>query len=282
MMFTQQDVPNDMVLIPAGVFQMGSANPLAGADEHPQHTVSLSAFYLDTYEVTNRQFRKFVKAKRYKTTAETTGKAWVYVEDQQWTEVSGAWWRKPEGKESVFASRRGSHPVVTVSWEDAKAYCEWAEKRLPTEAEWEYAARGGSPTNMWLGNKHSELRGLGNVADQTHKQKFPERPWPILEHYDDEYVRTAPVGMFEPNAWGLYDMIGNAWEWVADWYSEKYYSQSPRKNPQGPLKGHFKVLRGGSWATSPEYLGTGVRIFNSPTSRNAAHGFRCAKNVEKQ
>ena len=191
---TQQAVPKDMVLIPAGLFEMGSANPLAGADEHPRHTVSLSAFYLDKYEVTNRRFRKFVKAKEYETTAEKTKKVWVYIEDEQWTEVSGAWWRKPEGKESVFVSRRGSHPVVTVSWEDAKAYCEGVGKRLPTEAEWEYAARAGSATNAWWGDKHSGSREIGNVADKTHKREFPGRPWPILEHYDDNLCPNGPCG----------------------------------------------------------------------------------------
>ncbi|GJL51811.1 formylglycine-generating enzyme family protein [Candidatus Nitrospira salsa] len=277
---TQDGTSTGMVLVPAGMFEMGSPNARGSADEYPQHTVSLDAFYLDIYEVTNRQFRKFVKTNAYTTTAENQGKAWVYVDEERWTEVPGAWWRKPEGAESVFASRRGSHPVVTVSWIDAKRYCEGNGKRLPTEAEWEYAARAGLTKNVWWGKPQSGFQGAGNVADTTHKSEFPKRPWPILEQYDDHYVRTAPVGSFEPNAWGLYDMIGNAWEWVADWYAEGYYAQSPEKNPQGPPKGHFKVLRGGSWATSPEFLGTGVRIFNLPSTRNAAHGVRCAKDVE--
>ncbi|GJL54625.1 MAG: hypothetical protein NPIRA02_17570 [Nitrospirales bacterium] len=279
---SQHVTPSNMVLIPAGVFEMGSPNAKGSADEYPQHSVSLDAFFLDTYEVTNRQFRKFVKLHRYKTTAEKQGKAWAYVEGNRWTEVPGAWWRKPEGQDSVFASRRGSHPVVTVSWLDAKQYCESVGKRLPTEAEWEYAARAGSTKNVWWGTPQSASHGVGNVADTTHKHEFPDRPWPILESYDDQYVRTAPVGKFPPNAWGLYDMIGNAWEWVSDWYAEGYYAQSSERNPQGPSSGHFKVLRGGSWSTSPEFLGTGVRIFNHPTSRNAAHGIRCAKDAERQ
>ena len=274
-------MPHGMVSIPAGMFEMGSSDKHGSADEYPRHTVSLDAFFLDMYEVTNRQFRKFVKATGYKTTAEIQGKAWAYVEDEQWTEVPGAWWRKPEGRASIFASRRGSHPVVALSWEDAKSYCEWVGKRLPTEAEWEYAARAGTATNAWWGGKLSGSREVGNVADQTHKREFSERPWPILEQYDDHYVRTAPVGTFEPNGWGLYDMIGNASEWVADWYGNNYYAQSSRKNPQGPSTGHFKVLRGGSWATSPEYLGTGVRIYNAPRTSNAAHGVRCAKDAEQ-
>lgn len=273
--------PHGMVAIPAGVFEMGSTDKHGSADEYPQHTVSLDAFYLDTYEVTNRQFRKFIKSRQYKTIAEIEGKAWAYVEDEQWTEVSGAWWRKPEGQDSVFASRRGSHPVVSLSWKDAKTYCEWVGKRLPTEAEWEYAARANSAVNMWWGNNQSGSRAVGNVADQTHKREFSNRPWPILEQYDDHHVRTAPVGTFTPNTWGLYDMIGNVSEWVADWYASDYYVQSPRKNPKGPLSGHFKVLRGGSWSTPPTYLGTGVRIYNAPTTSNAAHGVRCAKNAEK-
>ena len=189
-MSASRTIPHGMVSIPAGLFEMGSTDKHGSADEYPQHTVSLDAFYLDTYEVTNRQFRKFVKASGYKTTAETQGKAWAYVEDTQWTEVLGARWRKPEGQESVFASRRGSHPVVTLSWEDAKTYCEGVGKRLPTEAEWEYAARAGSATNAWWGNRNSGSREVGNVADQTHKREFPDRPWPILEQYDDHYIRN--------------------------------------------------------------------------------------------
>ncbi len=274
--------PPGMVFIPAGVFEMGSSDKQGSADEYPSHTVSLNAFYLDTHEVTNRQFRKFVNVSGYKTTAEIQGKAWAYVEAAQWTEVDGAWWRKPEGRESVFSSRRGSHPVVMLTWDDAKVYCEGMGKRLPIEAEWEYAARAGSATNIWLGKAQSGSREVGNVADQTHKQNFSDRPWPILDNYDDHYVRTAPVGTFVPNAWGLYDMIGNVSEWVADWYANDYYVESPRKNPQGPSIGHFKVLRGGAWSSSPSYLGTGVRIYNAPTTANAAHGVRCAKDVEQQ
>mgnify|MGYP000221087921 CR=1 FL=1 len=276
---TQHVAPTNMAIIPAGVFEMGSSDKQGSADEYPSHTVSLNAFYLDTHEVTNRQFRKFVKSSAYKTGAEIQGKAWAYVEDQRWTEVAGAWWRRPEGQVSVWASRRGSHPVVMLTWDDAKAYCEGIGKRLPTEAEWEYAARAGSATNVWLGKAQSGSREVGNVADQTHKQKFSDRPWPILDNYDDHYVRTAPVGTFAPNAWGLYDMIGNVSEWVADWYASDYYAKSPRKNPQGPSTGHFKVLRGGAWSTSPSYLGTGVRIYNAPTTANAGHGVRCAKDV---
>ncbi len=272
--------PQGMVFIPAGLFEMGSSDRQGSADEYPQHTVSLNAFYLDKYEVTNRQFRKFIKLTRYKTTAEIQRKAWAYVEGAQWTEIPGAWWRKPEGQDSVFSSKRGSHPVVMLSWNDARLYCESMGKRLPTEAEWEYAARAGSATNSWWGGKDTASRNVGNVADQTHKGAFPDRPWPVLKNYNDDYVRTSPVGTFEPNAWGLYDMIGNVSEWVSDWYAGGYYSTSPRKNPRGPLDGHFKVLRGGSWSTQPTYLGTGVRIYNAPTTSNAAHGVRCAKDVQ--
>ena len=125
----EHETQSDMVLLPAGVFEMGTANPQSGADERPRHMVSLNAFYLDKYEVTNREFRKFVTRHKFKTSAEKLGKAWVYVEDEQWTEEAGAWWKKPEGRQSVFATRRGSHPVVMISWDDAKAYCEGVGKR---------------------------------------------------------------------------------------------------------------------------------------------------------
>jgi formylglycine-generating enzyme required for sulfatase activity len=199
-----------MVLVPAGEFMMGSTE--GDADEKPVHRVSLDAFYLDKYEVTNKLFQKFVQETGYQTTAEKEGKAWAYVQDDTWTEVSGANWRKPEGGETVFVSNRDEHPVVSMSWYDAEAYCRWAGKRLPTEAEFEYAVRAGTQTTYWWGNGNPGSRRVANIADMTNKQRFPGRPWPIMDGYDDGYGRTAPVGSFEPNPFGLHDMIGNVWE----------------------------------------------------------------------
>jgi len=261
-----------MLLIPAGEFQMGSTED--AANEKRVHRVSLDAFYLDTYEVTNKRFQTFVQDTAYVTTAEKEGKAWAYVQDDRWTEVNGANWRKPEGGETVFVSNRDEHPVVAVSWYDADAYCRWAGKRLPTEAEFEYATRAGTQTTYWWGDGNPGSRRVANIADMTNKQRFPGRPWPIMEGHDDGYARTAPVGSFEPNPWGLHDMIGNVSEWTADWYGKEYYERSPTHNPTGPSDGESRVLRGGSWNSEPRNMRSASL---GPTWRNGNIGFRCAK-----
>lgn len=266
-----------MVLIPAGEFRMGSYD--GDAEEKPAHQVSLDVFYMDKYEVTNKLFDAFVRAMGYRTTAEREGKAWAYLRDEKWTEESGADWRKPEGATSVFASNREGHPVVSVSWEDADAYCRWTDKRLPTEAEFEYALRAGTQTKYWWGDGSPGSRRVANIADETNKREFPGRPWPIMEGYTDGYARTAPVGSFEANAFGLYDMTGNAAEWTADWYGEKYYEVSPVRNPKGPSSGQYRVLRGGSWFNGPRTVRSALRTRNTPAYRHAPLGFRCAQDA---
>lgn len=256
---------------------MGSTE--GDADEKPVHRVALDAFYLDKYEVTNKLFQKFARETGYETTAEKEGKAWAYVQDDKWTEVSGANWRKPEGGETVFVSNRDEHPVVSVSWYDAEAYCRWAGKRLPTEAEFEYANRGGTQTTYWWGDGNPGSRRVANIADRTTKQRFPGRPWPIMEGYDDGYARTAPVGSFEPNPFGLYDTTGNVWEWTADWYGKDYYERSPQRNPTGPSSSESRVLRGGSWFSVPSFVRSAYRSWVRPSSRYADHGFRCAQDA---
>jgi len=217
-----------MVLIPAGEFQMGSND--GGDSEKPVHTVYLDAFYMDVYEVTNARYKKFMDATGHK---------------------APAYWSN-----SKFNSP--DQPVVSVSWHDAKAYCDWAGKRLPTEAEWEKAARGGL-----VGRKY---------------------PWgDNLTHDDANYSGTggkdtwekpAPVGSFAPNGYGLYDMAGNVWEWCADWYDIGYYAKSPRGNPTGPSSGTYRVLRGGSW-----YYGPATCAWRSATTSAGPPygdgGFRC-------
>lgn len=269
-----------MVLIPAGEFWMGSPDGEGDKDEHPRHRVFLDGFNLDKYEVTNRRFEQFVGETNYRTTAERDGKAYTLTPAHKWEEVSGAHWRKPEGGDTVFVSNREEHPVVSVSWNDAEAYCRWAGKRLPTEAEFEYATRAGTETKYWWGDGIPGSRRVGNVADESLKRQYSS--WTIMTAgYDDGYVRTAPVGSYEVNRFGLHDMTGNAWEWVADWYDESYYGQKVSRNPSGPPKGEYKVLRGGSWFHQPDFVRSAYRTGDSPSTRIDGIGFRCARDAQQ-
>ena len=266
-----------MVLIPEGKFRMGSPDGERDKDEHPQHNVALSAFYLDKSEVTNRLFQQFVQQANHRTTAEQEGKAFDYSDKGKWEEVRGAHWRKPEGGETVFDSNREEHPVVSVSWEDAQAYCSWAGKRLPTEAEFEYATRAaGTETKYWWGNGNPGSRRVANIADESARRQYSG--WPIMTGYDDGSIRTAPVGSFEPNPFGLHDMTGNVWEWTDDWYDEQYYVSSSTKNPSGPSGGTKKVFRGGSWTNKPADVRSARRRSATPTESYVSIGFRCAQD----
>lgn len=220
-----------MVLIPAGDFQMGDHFNEGWDDEFPVHTVYLDAFYMDIYGVTNAQFQKFMDA---------TG----HREPYKWGD-------------SLFNSPE--QPVVGVNWHDAVAYAEWAGKRLPTEAEWEYAARGGlSGMKYPWGNDISH-------GDANYDGAGGRDVW--------EY--TSPVGSFPPNGYGLYDMAGNLWEWCSDVYNQDYYSISPERNPTGPDSGSRRVLRGGSWGDDPSGLRVTPRYGNNPGGANYYMGFRC-------
>ncbi|MFH2069617.1 MAG: formylglycine-generating enzyme family protein [Elusimicrobiota bacterium] len=235
-----------MVLIPAGEFTMGSES--GESDEKPPHKVYLDAYYIDKYEVTFEQYDKFCEA---------TGR------------------KKP----SHSGWGRGNRPVIDVNWNDAMAYAKWAEKRLPTEAEWEKAARAGSNTKYCFGDGESEL---GNYA------------W-----YDkNSGGKTHPVGSKKPNQYGIYDMHGNVWEWCADWYDKNYYSvvagTVPAKNPKGPDSGEYRVLRGGSWYIDANFCRSAIRVRGWPHSRgdyegyfrdywdDCWRGFRCAATVRTQ
>lgn len=263
-----------MLLIPAGDFMMGSSTE-GREDEEPVHHVSLDAFYLDKYEVTNKLFQKFVRETGYETTAEKEGRAAAVTSGGQWEVIPGANWRKPEGGETVFESNREEHPVVSVSWYDADAYCRWADKRLPTEAEFEYAGRAGTRTIYWWGDGNPGSKRPANIADESAKRQFPDLP--IMAGYDDGYDRSAPVGSFDPNPWGLHDMIGNVSEWTADWYAEDYYRNSPERNPIGSFSAKYKVLRGGSWHNGPLGVRSAYRRNSQPGYRYDHFGYRCAK-----
>jgi formylglycine-generating enzyme required for sulfatase activity len=274
----------EMVLVPAGEFVMGSApdditsllrrHPKANGailkDEIPKHRVFLEAFYIDTYEVTNARFQRFVQATGYQTQAEREGGGKIRTGAKTWAQVPDATWRSPRGQGSSIAGLE-AHPVVQVSWHDAKAYCTWAGKRLPTEAEWEKAARGPD----------GRLCPWGNELDGT-RANFCDRNCPFAWKdtvVDDGYRSTAPVGRYEAgkSPYGTYDMAGNVWEWVADWYEARYYQRSPARNPQGPTSGTQVVLRGGSWLyTAPDFRTT-ERAGVPSDRRNENIGLRCVQ-----
>ena len=287
-----------MVLVPGGTFWMGisdderdraiedcttqfkkEAASCKGLvlSAQPRHRVTLDPFFLDPYEVTNRQFEQFVQATGYETTAEKEGTASVRIAGQGWQETKGATWRQPEAGPEIFASDRADHPVVNVSWHDAEAYCRWVGKRLPTEAEFEYATRAGTQTTYWWGNFSPSTRRVANVADESGRNRLSV----IIAGYDDGYLTTAPVGSYEANPFGLFDMTGNVTEWVADRYDGLYYRKSPEQNPTGPSSGDYRMIRGGSWNDTLFALRPTVRDGGAPTKRDTRTGFRCAQDRPK-
>ena len=308
-------IPDGMVLIQGGIFQMGMSG--SNSDEVPIHNVKLNSFLLDRYEVTIRQFAAFVEVTHYITQAEGDGYAWCYLKDaSNFQRVEGANWQHPEGPGSSIEDRM-NHPVVCISWEDAATYARWAGKRLPSEAEWEYAARAGSAhhfkaafTDAMLpateGNQHqiqnasndlspsaknhrlSNHHRMASADDQSYAlipANFWQGTWPNDNQLLDGFYYTAPVGRFAPNDWDLYDMLGNIWEWTADWYASDYYQNSPTKNPTGPASGENRVARGGSWFCSPNYCGAYNTSFRGASPPNHAFnnvGFRCAMDVTKE
>jgi len=274
----------EMVLVPAGEFVMGSApediasllrrHPKANAaivkDESPKHRVFLDAFYIDKYEVTNAHFQQFVQATGYHTQAEREGGGKIRTGAKTWAQVPDATWRAPQGKGSSIAGLE-THPVVQVSWHDAKAYCAWTGKRLPTEAEWEKAARGPDGRLYPWGNELDGRRA--NFCDRNCPFEWKDAL------VDDGYRSTAPVGSYEAgkSPYGAYDMAGNVWEWTADWYAAQYYGRSPARNPQGPTAGTQVVLRGGSWLyTAPDFRTT-ERAGVPPGRSNENIGLRCVQ-----
>jgi len=293
---------NGMVWISGGTFSMGS--PKGQNDEQPVHEVAVDGFWIDQHEVTNEQFAEFVKATSYVTIAERKPdpKDFPGVPPENlvpgsivfspppdlrdlsnhfawWKYVTGASWRRPEGPESDLKSRE-KHPVVHISWFDAMAYAKWAGKRLPTEAEWEFAARGGLNGKEYIWGDEQEPGGklLANIW----QGRFPNE-----NSLKDGFRITAPVGSFPSNGYGLSDMAGNVWEWCADWYLPDYYARSPKRNPQGPDTSHDpnepgmpkRVQRGGSYLCTDLYCGAfrpSRRMKTSPDTGLSHAGFRCA------
>lgn len=298
------------VLVPAGDFWMGGADSPAAlarrfplleaerftllADESPVHRVQISrAFYMGQHEVTVGQFRRFIAASGYQPESErdgTGGYGYNPAYDPASTRRGDAF----EGRNPRYSWRNpgfaqgDDHPVVNVTWNDAQALAAWLSRteghsyRLPTEAEWEYACRAGTRTLYPHGDDPQGLLRHANTFDRDSAAHWPKWQQHALKGHDG-YAFTAPVGSFAPNAFGLYDMLGNAWEWVADWHGDDTYAnnatQTPAPDPQGPATGDVRVRRGGSWHTWAFYARCGYRNWNSPETRYTLVGMRLVREV---
>lgn len=281
-----------MEKIEGGSFLMGTDDDVGfPADgEGPVREVTVDSFYIDRYAVTNAEFVQFVRDTGYTTDAEKFGWSFVfkdflspdqeeYIQDNLpqapwWYAVEGANWFRPEGPGSSIEDRL-KHPVLHVSWRDAQAYCDWANKRLPTEAEWEYAARGGLEQKRFPWG--DELRPEGEHRCNIWQGTFPDE-----NTGDDGYLGTAPVTEYEPNGYGLHNVSGNAWEWCADWFSSTYHRDGPRDNPTGPADGEERVMRGGSYLCHRSYCNryrVAARSKNTPNSSTGNIGFRCVADT---
>lgn len=281
-----------MILLPGGPFRMGTDDlegfPSDG--EGPIREVELSPFYIDAHAVSNREFKQFVDATGYITESEQYG--WSYVfhlfvseacaqtvtrsvqRTPWWWVVEGADWKHPDGPDSSIESRM-DHPVVQVSFNDALAYCKWSGKRLPTEAEWEYAARGGLDQKRYPWG--DELKPDGQYRCNIWQGKFP-----TVNTSMDGYAGTAPVDAYLPNGYGLYNIVGNVWEFCADWFSVDYHQSASLQNPQGPPRGQSKVMKGGSYLCHRSYCNryrVAARSSNTPDSAAGNMGFRCARDA---
>jgi formylglycine-generating enzyme required for sulfatase activity len=252
-------------------------------DEYPQHRVRITRpFLLAKTEVTVGQFRQFARAANYRTEAEADGEGgWGY------NATSG----KCEGRVPIFTWQNPGYPqtddfpVVNVSYNDALAFCHWLSGteqrvyRLPTEAEWEYANRAGSGALYATGNTPETLRGSARILDVSRHRDFGHVQELAIEPQDPSAFPLA-VGSLQPNRLGLHDMHGNVWEWVADWYGEDYYAQSPANDPRGPNEGEVRVRRGGGWNSFPIWARSSFRNWNTPTSRCLNLGFRVAASID--
>jgi formylglycine-generating enzyme required for sulfatase activity len=307
-----------MVFIPGGNFDMGGDNEEARSDEFPKHQVTVSSFWMDIAEVTNSQFKKFVDATGYTTTAERkidwdeisimlppdtpkphdsllSPASLVFKEvstsnlndySKWWSLVKGANWKQPFGPGSDIIGKE-NFPVVHVSWEDANAYCEWSGKRLPTEAEFEFASRAGKINSVYTWGDEKVDNGV--LKANTWDGEFPKK-----NTIKDKFYYAAPVKSFKPNNYGLYDLAGNVWEWCSDWYHANYYSMLPKQgsvDPIGPDSSYDpvepfsekKVIRGGSFLCNDSYCSgyrNAARMKTTPDSSSLHTGFRTVVSAD--
>lgn len=279
-----------MILLDGGPFLMGSEDPdcFAADGEGPIRKVEIDPFYLDRAPVTNDEFTEFTRSTGYKTEAERFGWSFVFEGHirqransgervpglQWWRKIAGADWRHPEGPDAGIHARANT-PVVHVSWNDAVTYAQWAGKRLPTEAEWEFAARGGLEQKRypWGDELTPEGRHLCNIW----QGEFPD-----FDSAEDGYSAPAPVDAFPPNGFGFQVITGNVWEWCSDWFSPDYHLLATRKNPVGPDSGQARSMRGGSYLCHASYCNryrVAARTSNTADSATTNIGFRCARDV---
>jgi formylglycine-generating enzyme required for sulfatase activity len=318
-----EPAPDGMVWIPGGEFSMGAHDPQdmhdavgmqATTDSRPVHRVSVDGFWMDATEVTNEQFSLFVKATGYVTLAERTPRPEdfpgaplealvpgsvvfsapnhaVPLSDpyQWWSEITGTSWRHPLGPESSIVGKE-RFPVLHIAYDDALAYAQWAGKRLPTEAEWEFAARGGMTGQLFPWG--DDFRNGSHWMANTHQGHFPDH-----DTGEDTFAGVAPVAQFPPNGYGVYDVGGNVWEWVSDWYRPDYYAQlaaanDVARNPQGPADSfdpdepgvNKRVHRGGSFLCTDQYCSrymVGTRGKGDVSTGTNHLGFRCVTSVER-
>jgi formylglycine-generating enzyme len=280
-----------MVRLAGGEFLMGTDDrvrfPADG--EGPVRPVVLKPFWIDTLAVSNERFAAFVDATGYLTDAERYGWSFVFggllPEDFEptrgaaqapwWRQVYGANWRQPEGPHSSIIEERMDHPVVHVSWQDATSYCAWVGMRLPTEAEWEYTARGGLEQKRYAWG--DELKPDGKWRCNIWQGVFP-----LHNTLEDGYLGTAPVDSFPPNGFGLHNVSGNVWEWCSDWFHPTFHGDGPRTDPMGPSFGQAKVIRGGSYLCHDSYCNryrVAARSSNTLDSSTGNMGFRCVKEM---
>ncbi|CDQ38404.1 MULTISPECIES: formylglycine-generating enzyme family protein [Virgibacillus] len=287
-----ENTTTDMVVVPGGTFLMGTENQAGFPEdgEGPIRSIEVAPFLIDPCTVTNGSFQQFIASTGYRTEAEQYGWSFVFYQliskqtrkkvtqhvpqTPWWWVVEGADWRHPEGPDSNINGRM-DHPVIHISWNDAMTYCKWAGKRLPTEAEWEFAARGGLEQKIYPWGNELTPNGV-------HQCNIWQGTFPTQNTQEDGYFGTAPVTTYPPNNFGLYNVSGNVWEWCADWFTADNNLQAESVHPKGPNSCSSKVMRGGSYLCHHSYCNryrVAARSANTPDSSTGNLGFRCVKDL---